>query len=163
MQDICSYLGIQHNIHCAYRPQSTELLERAHRTLKNSLKIVSKEMKKSWPEVLNHVVGAINACHQAAINCSPFYAMFGRNYCLDIPRLRENDKRTFDALSHGMDLDASMVKIHRLVKLCAEDTDFKVDSRNREIKLEKLYQGDKVLIYRPLSTAANAKNGWIEG
>ena len=74
--------------------------------------------------MLHHVVVAVNACHQAAINSLPFYAMFGRIYCLDIPRLRENDKRTFDALSHGMDLDASMVKIHRLVKLCAEDTDF---------------------------------------
>ena len=166
MQDLCQNLGIKHNIHCAYRPQSTGILERAHRTLKNSLKIVAKELSKPWPDVLCHVVGAMNACFNEATKCSPFYAMFGKNYCLDIPRLPENDasrKASFDCLSHGMNLDATLAKIHRLVDLCAKDTDYKVDSSHRETNLEKLAQGDKVLIYRPLSAAANAKVEWIGG
>ena len=166
MQDLCKSLGIKHNIHCAYRPQSTGILERAHRTLKNSLKIVAKELSKPWPEVLGHVVGAMNACFNEATKCSPFYAMFGKNYCLDIPRLPEKDAsrtESFDALSHGMNLDAAMVKIHRLVDLCAKDTDHKADSSRRETNIEKLTQGDKVLIYRPLSAAANAKVEWISG
>ena len=165
MQDLCQNLGIKHNIHCAYRPQSTGILERAHRTLKNSLKIVAAELSKPWPEVLGHVVGAMNACFNEATKCSPFYAMFGKNYCLDIPRLPENASRngSFDALSHGMNLDALLVKVHRLVDLCAKDTDHKSDLSRRESNLEKLDQGDKVLIYRPLSAAANAKVGWIGG
>ena len=166
MQDLCQNLGIKHNIHCAYRPQSTGILERAHRTLKNSLKIVAKELSKPWPEVLGHVVGAMNACFNEATKCSPFYAMFGKNYCLDIPRLPEKDASrhvSFDALSHGMNLDAVLVKIHRLVDLCAKDTDHKADLSRRESNIEKLTQGDKVLIYRPLSAAANAKVEWIGG
>ena len=166
MQDLCQNLGIKHNIHCAYRPQSTGILERAHRTLKNSLKIVAKELLKPWPEVLGHVVGAMNACFNEATKCSPFYAMFGKNYSLDIPRLPENDasrQASFDVLSHGMNLDAALAKIHRLVDLCAKETDHKVDSSRRETNLEKLAQGDKVLIYRPLSAAADAKVEWIGG
>ena len=163
MQEFCKLMGIKHNIHCAYRPQSTGILERAHRTLKSSLKIVAKEMGKSWPEVLNHVVASMNAVQNAATRCSPFYAMFGRHYCLDLPRLPETDKKYFDPLTHGMDLDASMVKIHRLVNLCAKSTDFALDDTRRETIPEDLNQGDKVLIYRPLSTSANAKVEWIPG
>ena len=165
MQGLCQNLGIKHNIHCAYRPQSTGILERAHRTLKNSLKIVAAELSKPWPEVLGQVVSAMNACFNEATKCSPFYAMYGKNYCLDIPRLPDNASRngSFDALSHGMNLDAALVKVHRLVDLCAKDTDHKADSSRRDTNLEKLDQGDKVLIYRPLSTAANAKVGWIGG
>ena len=163
MQGLCEHLGIKHNIHCAYRPQSTGILERAHRTLKNSLKIVAKEFNKPWPQVLNQVVAAMNACHNAATKCSPFYAMFGKNYCLDIPRLPKDDPKSFDALTHGMNLDAAMVKIHRLVEMCAADSDFKKDSKLRETKLEKLSQGDKVLIYRPLSSEANSNVGWLDG
>ena len=165
MQDLCKNLGIKHNIHCAYRPQSTGILERAHRTLKNSLKIVAEELSKPWPEILGHVVGAMNGCFNQATKCSPFYAMFGKHYCLDIPRLPDNASRKgcFDALTHGMNLDANLAKIHRLVDLCAKDTDYKVDLSLHETKLEKLAQGDKVLIYRPLSAAANAKVEWIGG
>ena len=130
MKDLCQHLGIKHQIHCAYRPQSTGILERAHRTLKNSLRIVAKEMKKPWPEVMNHVVAAMNACHNAATSCAPFYAMFGRHYCLNIPRLPDKDKRSFDALTYGMNLDAAMAKIHRIVDLCAKATDCKTDIKN---------------------------------
>ena len=163
MQEFCQLMGIKHNIHCAYRPQSTGILERAHRTLKSSLKIVAKEMGKSWPEVLNHVVASMNAVQNAATRCSPFYAMFGRHYCLDIPRIPDKDKKYFDPLTHGMDLDAAMVKIHKLVNLCAKSTDFALDNTRRDSKSENLGQGDKVLIYRPLSTSADSEVGWIPG
>ena len=163
MKEFCKHLGIKHNIHCAYRPQSTGILERSHRTLKNSLKIVAKEMNKPWPEVLNQVVAAMNACHNSATKCSPFYAMYGKNYCLDIPRLPKDDPKSFDALTHGMNLNAAMIKIHKLVELCAAESDFRKDLSLREVNIEKLNQGDKVLIYRPLSTDANSPVGWKEG
>ena len=163
MKEFCKHLGIKHNIHCAYRPQSTGILERSHRTLKNSLKIVAKELNKPWPEVLNQVVAAMNACHNSATKCSPFYAMYGKNYCLDIPRLPKDDPKCFDALTHGMNLNAAMIKIHRLVELCAAESDFRKDLSLREVNVEKLNQGDKVLIYRPLSAEANSPVGWKEG
>ena len=89
--------------------------------------------------------------------------MFGRQYCLDLPRLPGKDKRYFDPLTHGMDLDASMVKIGRLVNLCAKDADHALDNTLRESKPEEFGQGDKVLIYRPLSTSADSKVDWKSG
>ena len=163
MQEFCQHMGIKHNIHCAYRPQSTGILERAHRTLKASLKIVAKEMGKTWPEVLDQVVSSMNAVQNQATRCSPFYAMYGRHYCLDIPRPPEKDKKYFDPLTHGMSLDVSRVKIQRLVNLCAQSTDFAIDNTLRETKSENYSQGDKVLIYRPLSTSADAKVDWKPG
>ena len=84
----------------------------------------------------------MNGCVNQATKCSPFYAMFGKHYCLDIPRLPDNASRKgcFDALTHGMNLDANLAKIHRLVDLCAKDTDYKVDLSLHETKLEKRKQ-----------------------
>ena len=62
-----------------------------------------------------------------------------------------------------MNLDAAMIKIHGLVELYAANTDFQKDSKLCETNLEKLNQGDKVLIYRSLSKDANFPVGWIEG
>ena len=62
-----------------------------------------------------------------------------------------------------MDLDASIAKIHRMVQLCAVETDRQKDQKSTNKRVDKLDQGQKVKIYRPLSAEANAKVGWIEG
>ena len=62
-----------------------------------------------------------------------------------------------------MNLDAAMIKIHRLVEMCAAESDLRKDSSLRERNVEKLDQGDKVLIYRPLSSDAKSSVGWIDG
>ena len=43
-KELCSFLNIKQNLHCAWRPESSGILERQHRTLKDALYIVSKEL-----------------------------------------------------------------------------------------------------------------------
>ena len=43
-------------MHCAWRPESSGILERQHRTLKNALYVVSKELDQPWPNVIGQVV-----------------------------------------------------------------------------------------------------------
>ena len=54
--------------------------------------------------------------------------MYGKNYCLDIPRLPEDDPQCFNALIPGMNLDAAMIKIRRLVELYAANTFRKIQT-----------------------------------
>ena len=163
LQDLLGELGIKHNLHCAWRPQSTGILERTHRTLKNSLTIVSKELKKEWPEVLHRVVMAMNAAPNAATKCSPYFAMRGEHYSLTVPTLPKDPKKMFDPLGFGMSLGAAQRKIHKLVDLCARDADSRSDGRCPIKNLEFLRPGDQVMIKRPLSTKADSKIGWLLG
>ena len=163
LQELLQELGIKHNLHCAWRPQSTGILERTHRTLKNSLTIVSKELKKEWPEVMHRVVMSMNAAVNAATKCSPYFAMRGEHYNLTVPKPPQDRTRLFDPLGFGMNLGAEQIKIRKLVDLCARDADSRRDSREPIKNVEFLQPGDQVLIRRPLSVHADAKIGWIEG
>ena len=118
LQDLLRELGIKHNLHCAWRPQSTGILERVHRTLKNSLTIVSKELKKEWPEVMHRVVMSMNAAVNAATKCSPYFAMRGEHYNLTVPKPPLDRTRLFDPIGYGMNLGAGQLRIHKLVDKC---------------------------------------------
>ena len=163
LQDLLRELGIKHNLHCAWRPQSTGILERTHRTLKNSLTIVSKELKKEWPEVMHRVVMSMNAAVNATTKCSPYFAMRGEHYNLTVPKPPQDRTRMFDPLGYGMNLCAEQIKIRKLVDLCARDAISRRDGREPLKNIEFLQPGDQVLIRRPLSVKADAKIGWIEG
>ena len=162
-KNLLQFLNIKQNLHCAWRPESSGLLERQHRTLKNALFVVSKDLSQPWPFVLKQVVQAMNAAENRSTRCSPFYAMFGRHYTLDIPII-EASENVDNAIAHGMFLGSKLQKIHNLVRLSAEDADFKMDSKSKPEKVpEVLQSGDKVLAWRPLSAKAESKFDWIEG
>ena len=161
-QEICRFLNIKQNLHCAWRPESSGILERQHRTLKNALFVVSKELDQPWPHVIGQVVSALNAAPNQATKCSPFFAMYGRHFCLDIPQI-EKDLSADNALSYGMSLGTQLSRVHKLVKFCADETIAQFDSKTKPVIPENLQIGDKVLIYRPISAQKEAKFDWIDG
>ena len=161
-KEICRFLNIKQNLHCAWRPESSGILERQHRTLKNALYVVSKELKEPWPHVIGQVVSALNAAPNQSTKCSPFYAMYGRHFRLDIPQIQK-DSSADNPLSYGMTLGTQLSRVHKLVKLCADETVARYDSKVKPVKPESLQIGDNVLIYRPISTQKDAKFDWIDG
>ena len=66
MQEFCKNLNIQLKFHVAWRPESSGILERAHRTLKNSLYIMAKERNSNWVDILDYCVAALNSQFNAA-------------------------------------------------------------------------------------------------
>ena len=96
------------------------------------------------------------------IQCSPFYAMYGRHFRLDIPQIQK-DSSADNPLSYGMTLGTQLSRVHKLVKLCADETVARYDSKVKPVKPESLQIGDNVLIYRPISTQKDAKFDWING
>ena len=163
LNELCKSLNIKQNLHCAWRPESSGILERQHRTFKDSIFIVSKELGQSWPFLVGQVVQAMNAAENRATKVSPFYAMYGRHYSLDIPIVESRDYPIENPLSHGMHLGTKLAKIHKLVRFCSEAADLKLDEKSNPSKPEKLESGDKILLKRPLSSQAEAKFHWISG
>ena len=76
--EMCKSLRINQKLHVAYRPQSSGNVERAHRTLKNSLWRMSKAREIDWKECVPFVVRAMNRSINSAIKISPFEAIHGR-------------------------------------------------------------------------------------
>ena len=161
-KELCRFLNIKQSLHCAWRPESSGILERQHRTLKNALFIVSKELEQPWPYIVGQVVSAINAAPNQATKCSPFYAMYGRHFSLDLPSVNKTPPAE-NALSHGMIIGSQLARVHKLVQFAAEETVAKFDSKVKPVKPEALQKGDRVLIYRPLNSNKEAKFDWIEG
>ena len=147
LNELCKFLNIKQNLHCAWRPQSSGILERQHRTFKDSISIVEKELGQPWPFLVDQVVQAINAAENRATRVSPFYAMYGRHYSLDIPIVESRDHSIENPLSHGMNLGTKLAKIHKLVQFSAESADIKLDEKSSPSKPELLESGDEVLSY----------------
>ena len=76
--ELCAKLRIQHNLHLAYQPQSSGNLERAHRSLKNSLWILCEAQNLDWEEALPYTLRALNRSWNAATKTSPHFIVYGR-------------------------------------------------------------------------------------
>ena len=148
LNNLCKALNIKQNLHCAWRPQSSGILERHHRTLKTSLYIVAKELNSTWPEVLTQVVAAMNAGENRATKCSPFFAMFGRPWNIGLPKNPNVVTNVDSALTHGMSINHNLAKIHNLVRMCSKEADEKMDSKANPFIGQKLVIGEKVLVHR---------------
>ena len=76
--NFCKEFKIRHNIHAAYRPQSSGRLERVHRTIKNTLWIMCHDLNSDWEEILPYARRAHNVNFNKAIKCSPHFWIFGK-------------------------------------------------------------------------------------
>lgn len=76
--DFCKNFGIQHIRTSSFKPDSNGLIERLHRSLKQSLIALSEE-KKDWEKHLNHFKIYYNSTIHRATQLSPSLLFFGRN------------------------------------------------------------------------------------
>ena len=156
----CEALGIHHQLHTAWRPQSTSILERQHRTLKNSLYILSAERGLEWPQLLHLVCCAMNGMPNKSTRVSPFEVVTGRKYTLALPNFNATTAERPDQYAHKV--NAELKGVYDAVRLCSQEAD-----HNRQQKVNKnatrlpLRPGEHCLIYRPLSTnKENAAFDW---
>ena len=157
----CEALNIKHQLHCAWRPQSTAVLERAHRTLKNSLYISSVERKLEWPQVLHLVVCSMNGQANKSTKRSPFEVLTGRPYTLAMPNVATNSAES--AEQYAQNVSAELKSVFKAVRLCSQEAD---DDRRHKVNKNPtrspLRPGDMCLLYRPDSRKKDDKHfPWI--
>ena len=156
--------GIRHQLHVAWRPQSTGNLERCHRVLKNSLFAVCTQTNAKWSTVLDQVTSNMNATYNTTTKKSPHYAVYGRHPTLFLPH-PPSEIHAPDPLSYGMAISRQLEIVQKLVGVASEEADVALEVRYNSNKQAKpLKPGDNVLLYRPQSVEAKqSKMPWLEG
>ena len=157
-------LGIMQQLHVSWRPQSSGGIERFHRTLKNALWMVAYDRQAGWSEVLPYVMSSLNALYNTAIKTSPFECVYGRNPCMNLPRIVDDDVKAKSPLSYNMKLSDKLSRIHQLVMVANVEADEKLERlRNQPHYKETISIGDHVLLFREQSAAAKEhKLPWLD-
>ncbi len=78
MKQICQMLNIKQRFHIPYRPQSSGMVERANRTIKESISKQVAQHKNQWIDALPTVLTILQATPSKATGISPFELMTGR-------------------------------------------------------------------------------------
>ena len=98
---ISSQLGIKHHRTTSYHPQANGLVERFHRTLKQSLRILSIE--HSWLKVLPFVLLGWRNTPSRATESSPAQMLFGTNTALPNELVNFARKPSLEELAKARD------------------------------------------------------------
>ena len=155
IEKLCDDLGIMQKVHCAWRPESSGSIERAHRTIKNALYCASFENKNTWLDNLDEVQSALNSCKNQMTKVSPFYTLFGREY--QLPRLPTVPDQGDSA--HGVTLAKKLRNIHHVVRKLNEAADQKyIGKSTGNFDTSILTPGQEVLIFRENSVDAKSSH-----
>ena len=159
VEKMLAQIGVKQELHTAYRPQSTGILERQHRCLKNAIFITTKQRKCQWTECLESIVSAMNASVNAATKKSPFEVIFGRKGVLGLPVLDQPKGETH--AEYLADLNSHLREIQHFVRISNFNADQKYLARiNNGTVRQAISPGQKVCLYRPQS-APDSKFCWI--
>ena len=163
MTEMHKLLGTKMNFHVAWHPESSGILERQHRTLKNALFITSNEQNRCWIDLLKFTTLAMNTAYNRATNCSPFACLYGRNPDFGLPNLSDKDLNSANPVSYGMKVRSLLLNVHRFVRISSYEADRKAVQKALEGKPPlKISPGDIVFIKRPQSAEAkSSKLDWI--
>ena len=160
-QEMCKNLGIKLNLHVSWRPQSTGCLERAHRTLKNSLFIMAYERNSNWVDLLPYVVSALNNSIHRATGCSPFYAVYGRNGDFELPNSPETQLISNSPLDYGMEVSNCLKDAYAAITIANKEADRILDEKVARTSSKcTLKVGDKVCLYRPHASGNTHRMPW---
>ena len=132
----CVQFNIKHQIHVAYRPQSSGQIERIHRSLKNSLWILCNSSDLDWVEALPYVRRAHNVAFNSATKVSPYFCVFGRNP--DLTGLFNLKPVSSNPKDYSKNLATTLQKAYKAIRVSQSGADKNLRDRNEpNLKLPK--------------------------
>ena len=162
-KECCKQLGIKLNLHCSWRPQSSGCLERQHRTLKNALFIMAEERNSNWLDLLPYALGALNGNINSSTKTSPFFALTGRKWNIELPTAPGTELSSESALNYGLEVSNCLREAHKAIRVANLEADSNVENDGKERVPCELKVGDEVALYRPMSVQGKNKMPWIPG
>ena len=78
VKTVCQLMRIKQKFHIPYHPQSSGMVERMNRTLKNALAIAIQTLGKMWTEVLPTILMRLRATTNHTTGLTPYELMTGR-------------------------------------------------------------------------------------
>jgi len=76
-KNLCTILGIKHNLSSAHHPQTVGQTERVNGILEQYLRCFTNRRQDNWVDLLPYAEFAYNNSLQQSINQTPFYANYG--------------------------------------------------------------------------------------
>ena len=159
-REFCKKAGI-HQVTCLpYHPRGNSVLERAHRTLKSVIAMLSKEHPNNWPKYLPEAIKILNESVHTSLGTSPFFVQYGYHPLRSIGTLELPDQSE-DDVEETSTSQSIRDQIRETVK---KQTDYYRGKANVSRGTDKLKIGDLAWIYQefPLpGTAVKLNRKWI--
>ena len=151
--------NIHHQLHVSYRPQSSALVERCHRTLKAMIFILCKQRDLPWPKVLKRAVSAFNGCINSCTKVSPWEALRGTPYLIYTPNPKAPCAESVSDYSRK--ILAMTVDVQKAIRVANLEADwfFKQKQNSRHTRPPPKI-GEKCCVYRPLSASKDKHFDW---
>ena len=123
---------------------------------------MAKERNSNWVDVLDYCVAALNSQFNAATKCSPFFALYGRHWNVELPDPPTQTALSHDPLAYGMNISRAAAMAQKYVRVCNQEADRALDVKlKNSVKKSEITIGSKVRLYRPRSAENTDKMPWI--
>ncbi len=150
MKQICQMLNIKQRFHIPYRPQSSGMVERANRTIKESISKQVAQHKNQWIDALPTVLTILRATPSKATGISPFELMTGRVMKLPIdPEIAPADLGPLVVATQQSvlkQLRERLEVLHASAALKQQQSDLTNDTQFNPTSEVKFSEGDMVMV-----------------
>jgi transposase InsO family protein len=158
LNQVFKILGVKRVKTSSHHPQSNGVVEIFNKTLKQSLRIWSREHQRDWDELVAFAVFAYNTSFHTLLRETPYYLNHGRQAKDITDDLSQSDYYN-NASIHGYarELAARLFKTHQRVRELLELAN---EKREKEIENEKPLKfeiGDQVLLFDPTTPTGVSK------
>ncbi len=148
---IFKLLGVRQVKTTAWHPQSNGVVEKLNGTLKQTLKIWSKENQTDWDELLPFALFAYNTSFHSTLQETPYYLNHGRQARTITDSITDDDLHTqTDVHAYAHQLATKLYEVHHRVREILnkvnEDRLHDIDTDN---DIPSFEVGDKVLLFDP--------------
>ena len=154
----CKKAGISQVTCLPYHPRGNSILERAHRTLKSVVAMLSQEHPNTWPNFLPEAVKILNESVHTSLGTSPFFVHYGYHPLRRIGQLELPDQEDDENENSDQTLRD---KIRDTLK---SKTDYYRTKANVNRQNSPLKVGDLAWIYQEIplpGTAVKLNQKWI--
>ena len=149
-QQCCKMLHIKQSFHVPYRPQSSGMVERVNRTIKEGIAKQMAQHQNRWTEALPTVLTILRATPSRATGLSPYELMTGRLMRLPIdPEVSPADLGPLVLVKQQVVLEQLRERLkvlHAQAVLKQQQSDLRNDAQFNPTSEIKFTEGDMVMV-----------------
>lgn len=157
MEEIWKRVGVRQIKSSPYHPQTNSLVERANRTIKEAMRILTHENTGDWDEQLPYLLFALRESPCRTTGFSPFELMYGRHVRGPLDLIREgweenktSETNPVGTIEYVLQMREKMEKMLKLARETAEEQQmYQKQHFDANARLRTFQPGQLVLLLLP--------------